>query len=281
MVHLVPTVLLTATLASLSTALVFPPSARRQNFRDHAFSRFHRRRRRAPSPLSAIDVTSLPEAAFAATSLPHLSEFLAPSDEIPGIDAVIVPIVMWISIVFWCDRAKGLLLVDPSWLSVAPSGVPGAGAGLFANADMKSGTVLGTYPGVQRDMESFVTTKLQDTPRCKEYVWRFEDDKYILDPTNRSGDVDEILYGGAPYVPLSDTILGPGLLGRFFRVDTSLARINEPPPGGGYDVSVRAQEDCGKRTVVMMLTRDVEKGEELFMDYGRTYDRSNYDKWVE
>jgi SET domain-containing protein len=45
---------------------------------------------------------------------------------------------------------------------------------------------------------------------------------------------------------------------------------------GGGGCNVMATEDLAKREVIFELSRDVVKGEELFMDYGLTYDRSNY-----
>jgi hypothetical protein len=55
---------------------------------------------------------------------------------------------------------------------------------------------------------------------------------------------------------------------------TTLCRINEPPKG--YDVNVITIEDCQQRTVTFVLERDVMAGEELYIDYGLSYDRSHY-----
>ena len=58
------------------------------------------------------------------------------------------------------------------------------------------------------------------------------------------------------------------------KVPTTLCRINEPPKG--RDVNVVTDEDKKKRQVVFSLERDVYAGEEFFIDYGLSYDRSMY-----
>ena len=60
----------------------------------------------------------------------------------------------------------------------------------------------------------------------------------------------------------------------FMKVPTTLCRINEPPRG--KDVNVVTDEDRGARSVTFSLERDVFAGEELFIDYGLSYDRSAY-----
>jgi hypothetical protein len=79
-------------------------------------------------------------------------------------------------------------------------------------------------------------------------------------------------------------------------VPTILARINEPPSPKQMQalqqqrngdssppffkpkpsINVETEEDLAQRTVTFQLSRDVEAGEELFLDYGPTYDRSGY-----
>jgi hypothetical protein len=56
---------------------------------------------------------------------------------------------------------------------------------------------------------------------------------------------------------------------------TTLCRINEPPPGTA-GVNVRTEEDLDRRIVQFVLDRNVYANEELFMDYGVSYDRSFY-----
>lgn len=60
----------------------------------------------------------------------------------------------------------------------------------------------------------------------------------------------------------------------FVQVPTTLCRINEPPKG--RDVNVITSEDRNSRTVTFILERDVYEGEELYIDYGLSYDRSMY-----
>ena len=69
-------------------------------------------------------------------------------------------------------------------------------------------------------------------------------------------------------IPLFQSLLS------FMQVPTTLCRINEPPQG--RDVNVVTNEDLQARTVTFTLERDVYEGEELFIDYGLSYDRSMY-----
>ena len=58
------------------------------------------------------------------------------------------------------------------------------------------------------------------------------------------------------------------------QTSSMLCRINEPPLG--RDINVVTDEDREKRQVVFSLERDVYSGEELYIDYGLSYDRSQY-----
>ena len=83
----------------------------------------------------------------------------------------------------------------------------------------------------------------------------------MLDPTDASGALSPTPAPGLPW-PLP--------------VDVSLAYINEPPmDAGGTNVTVEddPSDDSG---LICVAARDIEAGEELFMDYGVTYDRSTY-----
>lgn len=60
----------------------------------------------------------------------------------------------------------------------------------------------------------------------------------------------------------------------FVNVPTTLCRINEPPIG--RDRNVITDENLDSRSVTFALERDVYEGEELFIDYGMNYDRSQY-----
>jgi hypothetical protein len=83
-------------------------------------------------------------------------------------------------------------------------------------------------------------------------------EEQVIDPTNADGTVD-----------LEITFLF-GLI----KVDTTIARINEPPVGG--DVNVFTRIDATGVSVI--AERNIFNGEEVFMDYGRVYDRSDYER---
>lgn len=104
------------------------------------------------------------------------------------------------------------------------------------------------------------------------YSWRFTDNKFVIDPTDSQGNIQNTCFGGSN-VPLSNEVLSSLL--RFLSVSTALCRINEPPIGGG-GCSVSARENLEKREVVFELIQDVVAGQELYLDYGLDYDRSGY-----
>ena len=140
---------------------------------------------------------------------------------------------------------------------------------------MPQGLVLGTYPGCLLPLQQS-QRKLQQHPACLTYIWRFGDSKYILDPTDTAGELQATVRGGNPNVPgsvqLFEILWGNSIIIK--PVTTELCRINVPPRG--YDVNVITEEDLQNRKVVMRLERTVKAGEELFMDYGLSYDRSRY-----
>lgn len=133
-----------------------------------------------------------------------------------------------------------------------------------------AGTILGTYPGVAIPLEQNLN-KLSRHPQCEAYVWRFSDNKVVLDPTNSKGDIENVCKGGNPST-FGSTFLFENI--PLFGVSTVLCRINEPPLG--MSVNVSTEEQLESRRVVFSLLRDVYEGEELFMDYGLSYDRSGY-----
>lgn len=169
------------------------------------------------------------------------------------------------------DRPRGKLLVDPRCLAVKPSLVLGAGLGCYAATTMRKGTQLGTYPGVVIPLTQNLD-KLQAYPQCEGYIWRFSDNKFVIDPTNRVGEIENNCQGGNPSMLLSQWFFNSIL--SFVQVPTTLCRINEPPKG--RDVNVVTSEDRDSRTVTFSLERDVYEGEELYIDYGLSYDRSMY-----
>ena len=176
------------------------------------------------------------------------------------------------SFVAYSDRPRGMLSPDvlPS-LRIADSQVPGAGLGLFLTSTLRQGTVLGTYPGVVIPLQQNLG-KLQQYPQCEGYIWRFSDNQFVIDPTDQYGEIQDVCFGGNPSMPFSTTLFNTLL--SFLSVPTTLCRINEPPKG--RDVNVITEEDRQARTVTFILERDVYEGEELFIDYGLSYDRSMY-----
>ncbi|VEU37273.1 unnamed protein product [Pseudo-nitzschia multistriata] len=181
------------------------------------------------------------------------------------------------------DRPRGglALPLDPSddecCLRVQQSNVPGAGLGLFANQNLPKGTILGTYPGVLLPLQQHsAASKIRDHPECLAYIWRFTDNEFVIDPTLSSdGSLPEYCSGGNPSQPLSVPFFALlRILGVLPKTSTALCRINEPPLGG--DVNVATEEDLAGRTVTFLLERNVYAGEELYIDYGLTYDRSRY-----
>lgn len=133
------------------------------------------------------------------------------------------------------------------------------------------GTVLGTYPGVVIPLSQNLS-KLQKFPECEAYIWRFSDNAFVIDPTNAEGKVDDVCWGGRDGLPGSQLLFRTILSG--ISVPTTLCRINEPPLG--KDVNVVTDEDLSGRSVTFSLERNVEAGEEFFLDYGLSYDRSMY-----
>ena len=207
------------------------------------------------------------------------------SNAIPWIVRIVSAIFTYFGLIYYLDRPRGELYLPlvpkgvdnavDGVLQVQPSNFEDAGLGLFVTQPLQKGTVLGTYPGIVVELQPHIS-KLNQHPQCEAYIWRFSDNKYVIDPTNSVGILDETCVGGSPTSFLSEW---------FFQtinsnangndgVPTVLCRINEPPRG--YDVNVITTENIDQRTVTFELERDVLPNEELFIDYGLSYDRSNY-----
>ena len=102
-----------------------------------------------------------------------------------------------------------------------------------------------------------MAAKAQQAPACKGYAFQTTNGYYI-DPTDSKGQPCSQPRPGLPWVP----------------VDAMLAFVNEPPPGRLTNVSVVDGRD--DLELVFVVTTDVQAGEELFVDYGTTFDRSDY-----
>jgi hypothetical protein len=182
-------------------------------------------------------------------------------------------VASYVGFVGYFDRPRGDLEVVLNFgIEIKASTVPGAGLGLFAKTSLPKGTLLGTYPGAVIPLSQNLG-KLQEYPACEGYIWRFSDNRAVIDPTNAEGIMEATCSGGNRSMPGS-VLLFQSLLQPLFSVSTALCRINEPPRG--MDVNVVTSEHLEKRRVVFELERDVMAGEEFFIDYGLSYDRSMY-----
>jgi len=177
----------------------------------------------------------------------------------------------YFSFVAFFDRPRGVMMIDPACIESKNSQIEGAGAGLFAKTDIPEGTVLGTYPGVIRPTSKFLK-KIANKPDAGTYAWRFNDNLGLIDPTDQNGELQDLCFGGTDDFPFS-YFLHRSVLNR--PVSTLLARINEPPIGGS-GCNIFINEDLKKMEVTFYLSRNVAAGEEFFMDYGLSYDRSLY-----
>lgn len=147
-----------------------------------------------------------------------------------------------------------------------------AGLGVFAVAPIPEGTVLGAFPGRPRSPAG-MRAKVAQAPEAAAYCFSTGRTaaaaaaldgggwEVVLDPTDAAGAVSTWPGPGLPWLP----------------VDPALARVNEPPPGarGGANVAV-ADDPRDRAGIVYVAARALVAGEELFVDYGRAYDRSSY-----
>eukprot|EP01036_Dinobryon_divergens_P030609 gene30608-39879_t len=129
--------------------------------------------------------------------------------------------------------------------------------GVFAKTFIPTGTVIGEYPGFVKTFETFKNSKIDEKAYtlAKKYTWQISEDK-LLDPTDQNG-----------YLGLEITYIF-GIL----KMSTTLARLNEPPQG--YDVSAYTRITADKVEVV--TEKDIFADEEIYIDYGYEFDRSDY-----
>ena len=240
---------------------------------DHAVINSDGRRsdnRALRTKLFAIEVSSLlAPSSSSSSSASH--EILLLSPQI--LAASFSSIITYLSLIAYYDRPRGSFAISQPKLSLSiqPSNVPNGGLGLFTTRRMTSGTILGTYPGVLRPARQFYDGKCIQYPKAIGYSWRFTDNEYVLDPTDSYGELHHVCYGGSDAI---STFIYSTLF-HSWTTSTELCRINEPPLGVG-GCSITAREDLRKREVMFELTKDVEAGQELYLDYGLNYDRSSY-----
>ena len=131
-----------------------------------------------------------------------------------------------------------------------------AGLGLFATVTISKGQVLGTYPGVPRSAERMLQ-KASAVPNCKRYVFQ-TDSQAWLDPTDSAGLL----------------VKKPGGSVLHWKWDATMAYVNEPPTGRAVNVEI--VDGVNDFDLIFRATCDIPAGSEIFLDYGKTYDRSSY-----
>lgn len=260
--------------------------------------------------LSYCLLSALPPPADSSVSFPTMDFHLTsiPSSPLLLLLQIISAFITYIALIIYYDRPRGgqlsssVLLHQTKQgkssfccLEVRPSRIPNAGLGLFVTQSLPKGTILGTYPGVLRPSNQFYL-KYKKYPICQSYAWKFTDELYFLDPTSEfNGTISsssDIILGGTISTPLSIWIHQQTPLLRYILgVPSSslLTRINEPPStiemaktisteNGNcrVDCNVSSEEDIKNRCVTFFLNRNVDCNEELYIDYGKVYDRSDY-----
>lgn len=136
----------------------------------------------------------------------------------------------------------------------------GAGMGVFARLMIPAETTLGAYPGVVRN-DVAMTAKSIVAPMSRYYCFSTRPG-CILDPTGNDG------YPSARPTPCN--VFWP------FQVDTTLSYVNEPSLEFRTNVRVEDDPDDPMVGLIFVSDRDIDAGEELFIDYGVSYDRSDY-----
>lgn len=140
-----------------------------------------------------------------------------------------------------------------------------AGLGVFSKQDIAGDTALGSYPGfVRSDID--MTAKSMVAPMSRYYCFSTRPG-CIIDPTGEDG------YPSTHPKPSSGTLCWWP-----FNVDTTLSYVNEPSINQHVSVNVRVEDDPDDPLVglIFKADRDIQAGEELFIDYGIQYDRSMY-----
>ena len=127
--------------------------------------------------------------------------------------------------------------------------------GVFATAHIVKGTVLGSYPG-RRRTSAEVMQKTQYAPETRQYVFHIKDAVY-LDPTDQTGQPSRHPSPGLPWIG----------------IDPSMAYVNEPTAGSTVNVQI---EDGLDGDMVFVAACNLQKDEELYINYGSLYDRSMY-----
>eukprot|EP00607_Mallomonas_marina_P002112 CAMPEP_0182432854 /NCGR_PEP_ID=MMETSP1167-20130531/59344_1 /TAXON_ID=2988 /ORGANISM="Mallomonas Sp, Strain CCMP3275" /LENGTH=585 /DNA_ID=CAMNT_0024620863 /DNA_START=48 /DNA_END=1802 /DNA_ORIENTATION=+ len=174
-----------------------------------------------------------------------------------------------VSYILWERRPKGS--AKSELIAIKKSNIPNANLGVFAAKIIPKGTVIGEFPGALKSMDDALASKSDNKARqaAQQYIWAISDD-LVLDPTDKNGALDlELTY----------------LFG-LYKIDTAMARINEPRMlpnkqqngNKSYDCNVFTRIEKGSTRVEIIAERDIYVDEELLMDYGNRYDRTLYDE---
>lgn len=97
--------------------------------------------------------------------------------------------------------------------------------------------------------------KVRQWPEAKGYVFA-SDHGWYLDPTDATGKAS------------------PRKL--WWTADTTLAFVNEPMQG--QDTNISISDGVDELDILFVASRNINNSEELLVDYGKFYDRSNYQK---
>jgi len=124
---------------------------------------------------------------------------------------------------------------------------------VFAKEAIAAKTVIGAYPGFLRGRAE-LEAKLLKYPALEGYVYGVDGYGY-LDPTDEVGAAsDRRLWGFA---------------------STSMAFVNEPRVlSGGRNTTF--EDGNGPLDILFVTERDIARDEELLIDYGTRYNRSDY-----
>ena len=153
-------------------------------------------------------------------------------------------------------------------LQILPSLIPNAGFGLFSSTLIPKDHLLGTYNGRLTSIHTFCRYKKKLPTNPGQYSWVF-DDGNLLDPTDFLGVLQDKVPSAIPFILSS--------------AQTTTCYINEPCLGSDCNVYVEVDDSTYK--VEFRTSRVIDPGEELFVDYGQHYDRTNYQpndprKWL-
>ena len=247
----------------------------------------HKWRLNGVSSLQAIDVSSLPVDPSAFASVPNADSMIGDSVS----DLQTLPLLLAGAFYLAYER-RPQGTCNKELVDIRKSSVPNAGLGVYASKTIPSGTQIGTFPGSVVNLDACLASKKDDEARqrCKAYLWALSSDS-VLDATTEDGTLEletKYLFG-------------------LFTSDNTMARVNEPPPGGDCNVYTRvngalveiiAERDIfanevrrpkcepffsNSRNKVIFIFQLVGSilihlysTQELFMDYGSTFDRTDY-----